>query len=107
MNIFIQSSYFIDHGLNEKELFENDIEKCIEIFTEVIPNHETTKIEAIKNKLFPHKNNIEEAREKLAELDTRPQHIGDLIDSENQKENEDQLDEGFSIDEEQAYKRSR
>ena len=89
---------------DESELFQSDINKCIELFKELAPEGNKLKIEIIKDKLLPHKNNIQEAREMLCEFDDRAQHIGDVIDSELQKENEDQLNEGYEVDNEQILR---
>ena len=46
---------------------------------------------------------MEEARAIVADLpDQKPQHIGDLIDAENVRENEDQELEGATADEQYA-----
>ena len=61
------------------------------------------KIEIMESLLFPHKNNVEVARATIELLpEQRPQHIGDLIDPENEKDNEDQETEGVLPDEEFA-----
>ena len=49
--------------------------------------------------MFPHKNNVEEARAKIDDLpDTRPQHVGDTLDPENEQDNAEQEEEGVVID---------
>ena len=60
-------------------------------------------MEVIKGKVFPFKNNVEEAQAILEEFpDDRPSHLGDNLDPENQQANEDQAEEGPQEDPEFA-----
>ena len=94
----------------EKDLHAHDLEACIRLFNEM-EEEETleaqstmrTNIEKTKGKLFPLKNDVEEARAMVEEVpDSRSQHIGDVLDAENEKDNEDQAVEGFEETEEHA-----
>lgn len=51
----------------------------------------------MKEQLFPFKNNVEEARAVLLDIQNK---IGDEIDAKNEQENEDQAEEGIENDNE-------
>ena len=51
----------------------------------------------MKEQLFPFKNNVEEARAVLLDIQSK---IGDEIDAKNEQENEDQAEEGIENDNE-------
>lgn len=96
--------------LEEEELCAHNLEGCINLFNEMDEDeagepqaNQRTKIEKTRGGLFPMKNDVEEARAMMEELpDTRTQHIGDSLDPENEKDNEDQADEGIEEAEEHA-----
>ena len=87
----------------EKELPINDFDKCVELFSEMDPGEERkpldqqrTKIQKVKEKLFPFKRHVEEARDLLKDLpDSRPQHLCDQLDPENEMENAELAAEGI------------
>ena len=93
----------------EEELCAQDLEGCIRLFNEMeegsdeVQSSRQTKIEKTKGKLFPLQNDVEEARAMMEEVsDSRTMHIGDVLDAENQKDNEDQMAEGMEETEEHA-----
>ena len=94
----------------EEELFPSDIEECIQLYQEVDAEeaHKSqhlrkSKVEKVQEKLFPLKNDVEEARAILEDLpDNRTQHIGDVLDAENEHDNEEQAAEGIKEAEEHA-----
>ncbi len=90
---------------SEEELFPQDFEASFNLFSEeasVFPQPQS-KIDVIKMKIFPHKNNIEEARATVQNLpDQRVHHIGDTIDPTNEQENADLITEGFVEDDDFA-----
>ena len=74
----------------EKDLDAHDYDNCSEEF-----NSQSHRIQVIKEKLFPHKNNVEEARAVVEEFaEQRPEHMGDVLDPELQKGNEEDSAEG-------------
>ena len=93
---------------NEKELHPKDFEACLQLFLETDDGEalkkeedRRSKIEKTKEKLFPHRNNVEEARAVLETLpEQRPQHIGDQLDAENELENDEpEMDDEVQDDE--------
>ena len=88
---------------SEEELPSNDFEKCIELFSEMDPGEDLkpiecqkSKIDKVKEKLFPFKRHIETSRALIQEVqDCRPQHIGDQLDPEDVMENEELEAEGI------------
>ena len=99
---------FLRWRKEEEELFAHDLEGCMKLFEEKSQSSEQeatqkTKIEVTKQRLFPLKNDVEEARAMVEAVpDARTQHVGDDLDPENEKENEDQADEGLKDSEEYA-----
>ena len=100
---------------NEDELYPHDMEACLLLLHDTEkeeerkqPQDRRSKIEKVKEQLFPERNSVEEARTVLEALpDQRPQHYGDLIDAENEKDNEDQEVEGIEEDNEFAARDPR
>ena len=94
--------------VEEEELCAHDLEGCIKLYNETEEefhedNSRKKKVERTKGKLFPLQNDVEEARAMMEEVsDSRTQHIGDILDAENEKDNEDQLAEGVEETEEHA-----
>ena len=87
---------------NERELHDNDYNKCLPKFSEIIDNHNlTTKIEYIKKNLFPNSCNIENSTRDVSTA-RRLQHIADTLDSTIQQEEADDFEEGVQVDEEHA-----
>ena len=88
----------------EQELPNNDFDKCIELFSEMDPGEDMkpiesqkSKIQKVKEKIFPFKRYVQSSRELIQELqDPRPQHIGDQLDPEDVMENEELEAEGIS-----------
>ena len=86
----------------EEELPVN-FEKCLELFSETDIGEsrkplaqQKTKIQKVKELLFPFKNIVEESRGLLQEVpDCRPQHIGDQLDPEAEMENAEHAVEGI------------
>ena len=74
----------------ETELKQHDLDACLRLI--IKRNNQgdgKTIIELTKGKLFPHKNNVEEARALMETLpNTRPTHTVDDLDAESQLENE-------------------
>ena len=83
---------------SEDELHPGDMKKCIQVFNETDDQEQATnnlpkisKLQQVKTKIFPYKNNIEMARTLLEHMpDQRAQHIGDLLDPEFEQDNEKQ-----------------
>ena len=88
----------------EQELPSNDIDRCIDIFSEMDIGEnlkplesQKSKIQKVKEKLFPFKRYVQSSRELIQDLqDPRPQHIGDQIDPEDAMENDELEAEGIS-----------
>ena len=89
---------------NEQELPINDFDKCIQLFSEKDPGEDMkpiesqkSKIQKVKEKIFPFKKYVESSRELIQDLqDFRPQHIGDQLDPEDVMDNEELEAEGIS-----------
>ena len=94
----------------EEELCAHDLEGCKRLLEEIMPTqgsepkaNKKTKIEETRGKLFPLQKAVEEARAMVEDVpDSRTLHIGDDLDPENEKDNEDQADEGLREAEEYA-----
>ena len=79
---------------NEDELHHDDLNDCLKLYQTYREN-----IVIVKNKVFPHKNNVEEGRAFVDSLDDcHATHIGDLLDAEHEKETEEQAEIGKEID---------
>ena len=82
---------------HEVELCEKDEEACLKLCQEMEEEElskddgsQRSKIEKIQDSLFPHKNNVEATRAVVENfIDTWPTHIGDQLDPENEKANEE------------------
>ena len=75
-----------------------DLHAIVELFRK-----EQKKIETIEANLFPHRKSVNEARAVLENFpDSRPSHIGDELDPENEKDNQESTVEGLAEDEEYA-----
>ena len=94
------------------ELSHDDFEHCIELYNEIEPSEalkpddiKRTKLEKVKEKVFPHACDIEKARAILENLpypQQRPQHIADQLDPENEMDNEEQGELSDQDDEDYA-----
>jgi ATP-dependent DNA helicase PIF1 len=86
------------HPGNEDEcrkLYEQT--NCLELMNPVAQRRVNVVI--TKQKLFPFKNNVEEAQQAIADLqEHRPQHIGDTLDAEAEQDNADDQAEGMLED---------
>ena len=88
---------------DEKELHPECLEACMQLYKEECDCDEhmdgtaiPPKVEKVKDKLFPFKNNVEEARAMMENMPSeRAEHVGDNLDPELEHENEDQEAEGF------------
>ena len=77
---------------NEKELHPFDEEACINLYNESITINglQQNKISCIKSKMHPHQNLVDEAMAAMSlRSDHHAEHIGDAIDPEGTKKNED------------------
>ena len=85
----------------EDELFEHDYEACQKKFK--YPGAEKSHIEIMEENLFPHANAVNESRAVLENFaDTRPSHIADALDPEDEKDKEEGEMEGLMEDEDYA-----
>ena len=92
---------------SEDEIFPNNLERCLALFKDLSPfsgsENQRTKVEVMKEKLFPHRNNVEEARAVIDCLpDNHSAHIGDTIDAAHEQSNIDAGEEGFQADSEKS-----
>ena len=100
---------------SENELFPNDLRRCLELFDEEVetcheciataeqmrkcPHPKSRKINIIQDTLFPHRNNVEEARAAIECLsDFHASHIGETIDPSLEQSNRDAAEEGYHAD---------
>ena len=98
---------------NEEELFADDENKCkqlygkCDLFPETIINEEgteltLTKIDTVKRKLFPHLKDVEQGREMVSKFDFDKASIGNEINPEGEKQEEEDNDIGTEDAEEFA-----
>ena len=92
---------------SESELFEDDVDKCKELFEEMDTDmnkepSEFTKIDSVKRMLFPHLVDVEEGREMVEKHDYDQSVIGTEIDSKGEQQCEDEDDVGWEEAEEYA-----
>ena len=97
---------------SEEELGYDNFEHCLQLYNdmEVAESQEPedvrrTKLEKVKEKVFPSSADIEKARSILESLpfpEQRPQHIADQLDPENEMDNLEQMDQSDDEDEEYA-----
>ena len=81
--------------MKEKELPEKDYDACLDMLDEL-----SEHLVSLQEKLFPHKKAVEEGRAALENFpDPRPTHIGDQLDPEKERENEEAAMEGLVEDE--------
>ena len=97
---------------SEEELGYDSFEHCLQLYNDMEANESQqsedvrrTKLEKMREKVFPSSSDIEKARAILESLpfpDQRPQHIADQIDPENEMDNLEQMDQSGDEDEEYA-----
>ena len=81
----------------ENSLHEKDFTACYNLYNSLL-----AKIQHEKEAIFPHKNNIDAAREIMSESDPHSNHISTELDAENTQDNLDnnmtniQLDDTYS-----------
>ena len=93
------------HWRDENEIHPNDFDACLSLFLIKSPNGHGSIIEDIKNKLFPEMNNVEMARALIEDFPiTRPSHIGEALDPQNEQDNEDQNFEGEQVNNDQQVR---
>ena len=88
----------------EEELCATDEKACQVLFEKPSQAHdEKTAIQTVEEALFPFRNSVIQARAAMENFpDTRPSHIGDDLDPENEKENEESAAYGDIEDEDYA-----
>jgi hypothetical protein len=105
---------------SETELFEDDIDKCKDLFEEsdiaaAITTPEMSKIEVVKMELFPHMVDVEEGREMVEKFEY-DNNLGTDLDPKGEQQFEDEADIGcedaeeyfgFQPDELGEYEESR
>ena len=94
----------------EEDLPRNDFDECLKLFSEMDPGEarkptelQKTKVEKVKELLFPFKRNVEVSRDLLQDLtSSRPQHLVDQLDPESEMERDELGAEGMVFAEEFA-----
>ena len=95
---------------SEQDLPLNDFDECVELFSEMDPREERkpaeqqkTKIQKVKELLFPFQRHVEESRALLEDMtSSRPQHLIDQLDPEGEMERDELGAEGMTDAEEFA-----
>ena len=88
---------------NEDDLPKNNLDRCLELYSEMDPGEarrpaelQKSNIHKVKELLFPSKKKVEEARDLLQELtSSRPQHLLDQLDPEAEMERDELSAEGM------------
>ncbi len=90
----------------ETELFADNFTKCHNLYWETNPQQlqepmteQKSYLEQVKEKLFPLKNSVEEARALMDIRGDKAQHIGELLDPESELANEEALGQNIVEDE--------
>ena len=83
---------------NEEDLYDDDFEKCLSLYLEKFE-----LLSSIKKQVMPHLDHVVEAREKAEEFLSE---IGDVMDSNRERDDDEAAEEGPSEHPELAIKES-
>ena len=83
---------------NEEDLYDDDFEKCLSLYLEKFE-----LLSSIKKQVMPHLDHVVEAQEKAEEYLSE---IGDVMDSNRERDDDEAAEEGTSEHPELAIKES-
>ena len=82
----------------ESFLPSNDFQRALDLFSRKKEGQQKTFVEIVKEKLFPFKNSVEEARAFVEANTDADTEIGETLDPESTQLNEDERDIGVELD---------